>query len=120
MSEGSTKATIYHNPNCTKSRLTLALLEEKGIAPTVVKYLETPPTVEDISSILEMLNMEPRQLMRKKEAPYADNNLEDPALDRQTLIQFMHDNPKLIERPIIVANGRAAIGRPPEDVLPIL
>ncbi len=112
--------TIYHNPRCSKSRQTLALLEERGLEPRIVNYLQTPPSAKELDGILKKLGMEPRELMRKKEAPYKENNLDDEALSRDALIQAMVDHPILIERPIVVANGKAAIGRPPEQVLDIL
>ena len=111
---------IYHNPRCSKSRQTLKLLEEEGIAPEVVEYLKTPPDAAELTRILDMLGMEPRDLMRKKEAEYKAAGLDDPALSRDQLIQGMVDNPKLIERPIVVSGGKAALGRPPEKVLEIL
>jgi len=120
MSVGSDTVTIFHNPRCSKSRQTLALLEDQGVSPTIVEYLKTPPAVEKISAILDLLGIEPRDLMRRKEAPYGENNLDDPGLNRQALITAMHENPVLLERPIVLANGKAAIGRPPEDVLKIL
>ena len=112
--------TIFHNPKCSKSRQTLALMVEKGISPNVVEYLKDVPTVEKLSEILMLLGLEPRQLMRLKEKEYGENNLADTDLTRDQLIQAMHDFPRLIERPIVLANGKAAIGRPPEDVLKIL
>jgi arsenate reductase len=112
------EVTIYHNPRCSKSRQTLALLEERGIEPRVVLYLEAPPSAEELRAILSELAIEPRALMRKKEAPYAELGLADA--DDDTLIQAMVDNPILIERPIVRTNGKAALGRPPEDVLTIL
>ena len=111
---------IYHNPRCSNSRQTLALLEEKGIKPEIVEYLKTPPSQEELSDILNMLGMAPRDLMRRKEAPYKEQGLDDPAKSDDALIAAMHDTPVLIERPIVVANGKAAIGRPPEQVLDIL
>ncbi len=111
---------IYHNPRCTKSRQTLQLLQEKGIQPEIVEYLKTPPSAADLSSLLNQLGMEPRELMRKGESEYKDNGLDDKSLDRQTLIDAMVRHPILIERPIVVANGKAKIGRPPEAVLEIL
>ncbi|MBT3789427.1 MAG: arsenate reductase (glutaredoxin) [Alphaproteobacteria bacterium] len=120
MSAESGSVTILHNPRCSKSRQTLALLEERGISPTVVEYLKEPPKVADIGEILDLLEMEPRELMRRKEAPYVENNLDDQSLDRNSLIEAMHNNPVLIERPIVLANGKAAVGRPPGDVLKIL
>lgn len=112
--------TIFHNPKCSKSRQTLALLEEKGITPTIIEYLKEVPSVETLSEILALLDREPRDLMRQKEVEYSDQNLADDNLTRDQLIQAMHDYPRLIERPIVLANGKAAIGRPPEDVLKIL
>ncbi len=112
--------TIYHNPRCSKSRQTLALLNERGQDVTVVEYLETPPDAATLAGLLDGLAMEPRELMRKKEAPYKDLGLDDPALDRSALIAAMVENPVLIERPIVVAGRRVALGRPPEAVLEIL
>jgi arsenate reductase len=111
---------IYHNPRCGKSRQTLQLLQEQGIEPEVIEYLKTPPSVQELDDILQKLGMEPRELMRKKEAEYKANNLDDASLDRQALIQAMVSNPILIERPIVIAGGKAAVGRPPEAVLAIL
>lgn len=113
--------TIYHNPRCTKSRETLALLKEKGAEPQVVLYLETPPDAATIKKLLAMLGMKsPRDLMRQKEDLYKSLNLADAGLSEGALIQAMVDNPKLIERPIVVHEGKARIGRPPESVLEIL
>jgi len=112
--------TLYHNPRCGKSRQTLQLLTGKGITPTIVEYLKTPPTFEELERILGLLGLEPRELMRKGEVVYKELGLADTALDRKALIQAMVDNPILIERPIVIANGKAAIGRPPEKALEIL
>jgi arsenate reductase len=112
--------TLYHNPRCSKSRQTLALLEEKGITPEIVTYLDNPPSAAEMGAILDMLGKEPREAMRKKEEPYAANGLDDEGLSRDALIAAMVANPILIERPIVVTNGKAAIGRPPESVLDIL
>jgi arsenate reductase len=114
------EVTIYHNPRCSKSRQTLALLEEHGIQANIVNYLETPPDADTLVGLLAMLELAPRELMRKKEAPFAELNLDDAKLSADELIEAMIANPILIERPIVVAGGRAAIGRPPEDVLNIL
>ncbi len=111
---------IYHNPRCGKSRQTLQLLKDQGIEPEIIEYLKTPPSAQELDDILQKLGMEPRDLMRKKEAEYKGNGLDDASLDRQALIQAMVNNPILIERPVVLANGKAAIGRPPEDVLAIL
>ena len=111
---------IYHNPRCSKSRQTLALLRERGLEPKVVPYLDTPPSETRLSEILDMLGVSPRELMREKEAPYRELGLADPALTRADLIAAMAAHPILIERPVVVAGARAAIGRPPEAVLEIL
>ncbi|WP_145525499.1 arsenate reductase (glutaredoxin) [Yersinia rohdei] len=113
--------TIYHNPRCSKSRETLALLEQQGIKPQVVLYLDTPPSVATLKELLQQLDFsDARQLMRTKEDLYKSLNLTDEALTQEQLLQAMSDNPKLIERPIVVAQGKARIGRPPEQVLEIL
>jgi arsenate reductase len=112
--------TIYHNPRCSKSRETLQLLEQRGITPIIIEYLKSPPSAEQLDALLQLLGIEPRALMRKQEAEYQANGLADTTLDRQTLINAMIKHPILIERPIVVANGKAAIGRPPEAVLAIL
>ncbi len=112
--------TIYHNPKCSKSRQTLALLQARGLAPKVIRYLETPPDAATLASLLRLLGLQPRELMRKREAPYKEQGLADGSLSNDALIQAMADHPILIERPIVVAGGKAAIGRPPENVLKIL
>ncbi len=111
---------IYHNPRCSKSRQTLQLLQEQGEEPEVVEYLKTPPNRETLEGILNMLGLEPRDLMRKKEAEYQAQGLDNPKLNRDQLIDAMVAHPKLIERPIVIKDGRAAIGRPPEKVLELL
>ncbi|MCH7501444.1 MAG: arsenate reductase (glutaredoxin) [Nitrospinae bacterium] len=111
---------IYHNPKCSKSRQTLELLKQNGITPTIIEYLKTPPTAETLNEILAQLGLAPRDLMRKKEAIYAECGLDNPSLSDDDLIDFMIQHPILIERPIVVANGKAALGRPPEQVLDIL
>jgi len=112
--------TIYHNPRCGKSRSTLQLIRERGLEPTVVEYLKTSPSYADLEDLLAKLGIEPRELMRKNEPVYQEMGLDDPTLERRALIQAMVDQPILIERPIVVAGGKAAIGRPPERVLEIL
>ena len=112
--------TIYHNPRCSKSRQTLELLRGRGIEPLIVEYLKEPPDARRLDGILTRLDLEPRDLMRKKEAPYRELGLDDPGLSRAALIQAMAENPILIERPIVVTGNKAAIGRPPEAVLDIL
>jgi arsenate reductase len=112
--------TIYHNPRCSKSRQTLALLQDRGIEPQVVEYLKDTPDAATLEGFLKQLDMEPRALMRRKEAPYTDLNLDDPDLSRAALIAAMVEHPVLIERPIVVKAGKVALGRPPENVLDIL
>jgi len=112
--------TIYHNPRCSKSRSTLQILQDKGITPDVVEYLKTAPSAAQLEEILALLGMEPRDLMRTGESVYKELGLDSKDLTRQALIQAMVDNPILIERPIVIANGKAVIGRPPEKVLEIL
>jgi arsenate reductase len=119
MSTNSIK--IYHNPRCSKSRQTLQLLEEKGIEPEIIEYLKTPPSEKELRAILKALKMNPRDLMRKGEAEYKDNNFADKSLSDDQLIAAMLKYPKLIERPIVVtSDNKYALGRPPESVLDIL
>lgn len=113
------KVSIYHNPRCSKSRQTLQLLQEKGIQPEVVEYLKTPPTVDELKDLLNALNLDARGLMRTKEEIYKQLNLAAEQ-DEAALLEAMVANPKLIERPIVVSDGKVAIGRPPENVLKIL
>ncbi|WKV51972.1 MULTISPECIES: arsenate reductase (glutaredoxin) [Dickeya] len=113
--------TIYHNPRCSKSRETLALLQQQGIEPEVVLYLDTPPDTAALGKLLKQLGFaSARELMRRKEDLYRELNLADDSLTEAQLIQALADHPKLIERPIVVANGKAKLGRPPEQVLDIL
>ncbi|WP_291186947.1 arsenate reductase (glutaredoxin) [Dokdonella sp.] len=114
------KIVILHNPRCSKSRAALALLQERGIEPEVVDYLATPPSTHEIERILGKLDLPPRALMRRDEPDYAELNLDDPSLSRAQLVAAMQEHPRLIQRPIVLANGKAAIGRPPENVLSIL
>lgn len=115
-----TTVTIYHNPKCSKSRQTLALLQERGTTPRIVQYLQTPPTTAELDRISTLLDLDPRALMRKQEPEYAGLGLDNPALTRAQLLDAMVAHPRLIERPIVLANGKAAIGRPPSNVLAIL
>ena len=112
--------TIYHNPRCTKSRQTLQLLEDKGITPTVRKYLEDVPSATELKTVLSQLDMTARELLRVKEAEYKENGLDDLTLSEDQIIDVMTQVPKLIERPIVIKDGKARIGRPPENVLEIL
>lgn len=111
---------IYHNPRCSKSRETLKLLQDRAIEPEVVEYLKTPPGSDELRQLLGMLGISPRELMRRKEAEYKASGADNPDLSDDQLIELMVAHPKLIERPIVVRGGKAAIGRPPEQVLDIL
>ncbi|MEG1041227.1 MAG: arsenate reductase (glutaredoxin) [Pseudomonas sp.] len=115
-----TDLTLYHNPRCSKSRGALEILEARGLAPTVVRYLETPPDAATLKALLEKLGISARQLLRTGEDEYKDLNLADADLSEALLIEAMVKHPKLIERPILVAGDKAVIGRPPEKVLEIL
>ena len=111
---------IFHNPRCSKSRATLSLLQERGIEPEIIRYLESPPDAGELRIILDKLGMGPRELMRTGEAEFREQGLDDESLTDDELITAMVANPKLIQRPIVLAGGRAAMGRPPESVLDIL
>ena len=110
---------IWHNPRCSKSRQTLELLREQGHEPTIIEYLKTPPTAARLKAVLAMLGMSPRELMRRKEADYKAQGLADEALSNDVLMAAMIEFPKLIERPVVINGDRAAVGRPPEQVLAI-
>ena len=112
--------TIYHNPRCSKSRQTLELIKNKDIEPEIILYLEKPPSVSVLSKILDYLQMEPRDLLRKGEDEYKSFNLKDMSLDDSTILKIMSENPKLIERPIVLSGNKAIIGRPPENVLELI
>ena len=112
--------TIYHNPRCSKSRQTLELLRSKGLEPDIIEYLKNPPGKSELAGILALLGMGPGELMRKKEAAYKANGLDGAGLSDDRLLDALIEHPVLIERPIVLANGKAAIGRPPENVLDII
>jgi arsenate reductase len=113
--------TIFHNPRCSKSRETLALLQSRGITPEVVLYLDTPPTAAELDTLLDQIGFaDPRKLMRTKEAEYTELGLDNPGLSRDQLLAAMAAHPRLIERPIVIKDGRAVLGRPPENVLTLL
>ncbi len=111
---------IFHNPRCSKSRATLALLQEQGFEPEITLYLESPPDAAELGIILDRLGMSPREFMRKGEAEFKEQGLADESISDDELIHAMIATPKLIQRPIVLADDRAAIGRPPESVLDIL
>jgi len=112
--------TIYHNPRCSKSRATLELLTARGFAPRVINYLETPPTIAEVGKLLDMLGVEPRELMRTDEDEYSALRLADPKRTREQLVAAIATHPRLLQRPVVVFGGKAAIGRPPQAVLAIL
>ena len=111
---------ILHNPRCSKSRATLKLLQDRGIEPEIILYLENTPDAGELKTILAALGRKPRELMRKGEPEYRQQGLDNPDLDDDALIAAMVATPKLIERPIVLAGNKAAVGRPPESVLDIL
>ncbi len=111
---------IYHNPRCSKSRQTLALLEENGVQPEVILYLESTPDAKTINTLLKKLGISARELLRKGEDAYKELNLKDVNLEDTFLIEKMTEYPKLIERPIVVKGDKAVLGRPPENVLKLV
>ena len=111
---------IYHNPRCSKSRQTLEILNKQNVDTEIVLYLETPPSAEEVTSILQKLGLRSRDIIRKSEKEYKLLNIKDQSLTENELITFMSENPKLIERPIVVKDDKAIIGRPPENVLSLL
>ena len=116
----TTDVTIYFNPKCSKCRLSIELLEKQGQHAEVIEYLDTPPDAGTLASILDMLGMQPRDLMRKHEKEYAEAGLDNPELSREQLINAMIEHPRLIERPIVIKNGKARLGRTPEKILEVL
>jgi arsenate reductase len=113
--------TIYHNPRCSKSRETLALLEARGLTPSVVRYLETPPSIEVLKTLIRQLGFgSVRQLMRSKDELYQTLGMDNPQLDEEALYHLLAEHPALMERPIVVHGEQARLGRPPEQVLEIL
>ncbi|MEX0729283.1 MAG: arsenate reductase (glutaredoxin) [Aquisalimonadaceae bacterium] len=111
---------IYHNPRCSKSRQTLELIRNRGIEPQIVDYLKTPPSVDDLRYLIKMLDIAPMDLVRRKETEFVEAGLDRGQPSEHQVMTAIHNYPKLLERPIVVAAGRAAIGRPPEAVLSIL
>ncbi|MDZ7752281.1 MAG: arsenate reductase (glutaredoxin) [Gammaproteobacteria bacterium] len=111
---------IYHNPRCSKSRQALQLLRDRDVEVEIVDYLKTPPDEATLRRLLQLLALGPRDLMRKKEKEYHELGLDDPTLDADALIKALAEHPRLMERPIVVKDGAAVIGRPPEDVLKLV
>ena len=111
---------IYHNPRCTKSRQALALLQEEGVSPHIIQYLDTPPSATELDALLTKLGLEPKDIMRKGEDEYAALDLGHRTLSRQEAIDILVAHPRLIERPIVVRGDRAVVGRPTERVRELL
>jgi arsenate reductase len=118
--ENEIMITLYHNPRCSKSRDALSLLRAQGLEPEVILYLETPPTAKALKTLLSQLGVSARDLLRKGEDAYKELGLADTTLSETALVKAMVEHPKLIERPIAVKNGKAVIGRPPENVLQLV
>ena len=110
----------YHNPRCTKSRETLKLLNQRGIEPVIIDYLASPPTQAELRQLLKHLGLKPRELLRTREPEYKLARVDNPATSDADIIRAMANHPKLIERPIVVSGNKAALGRPPENILMIL
>lgn len=111
---------IYHNPRCSKSRATLALLEENDVSPEIIYYLETPPTSDELKDLLKKLGMGIREIIRTSEPRYGELGLDDESLSEPIVFDIICEHPKLIQRPIVIKGGQAIIGRPPENVLALL
>lgn len=112
--------TIYYNPRCSKSRATLELLQEKGIEPEIIEYMDAPPDIDTLKKLVKMLGITPRELMRRHEQVFKDAGLDDPTFTDEELLEALAQCPSLLERPIVVNGNKAAMGRPPENVLDIL
>ncbi len=111
---------VWHNPRCSKSRQAVSLLREHGIEPEILEYLKEPPSAEELDAVLRMLDMEPRDLMRRKEKEYRELGLKDESLSRDRLVAAMVGHPRLIERPVAISGDRAVLGRPTETVLELI
>ncbi len=111
---------IYHNPRCTKSRQTLKLIQDQGIEPKIIEYLNTPPSASELRKLLKQMGLRATQLVRKKEPEYKKAGLDRDGVTDEDIIAALVKYPKLIERPIVIAGGRAVLGRPPENVLKLL
>ena len=116
----NTEIIIYHNPRCSKSRETLQILTESGETPTIVKYLETPPSVDELKRLLALLQLSPRDIVRSGEPAYADSGLDDLSADDETVLEAIVKHPILLQRPIVVRGKQAEIGRPPDNVKQLL
>ncbi|MCB1670661.1 MAG: arsenate reductase (glutaredoxin) [Gammaproteobacteria bacterium] len=115
-----TSVTLYHNPRCSKSRAVLALLEENDISPELVYYMDNPPDVKQLKALMKKLGMQVRDVLRRNEPEYEELGLDDENLAEEIVLDLLARHPRLLQRPIVVADGRAIIGRPPEAVLPFI
>jgi arsenate reductase len=114
------KFKIYHNPGCSKSRATLALLEENDITPEIIHYLETPPDIKQLKKLLDLLGLNVRDIIRRSEPEFEELGLEDESLAEEIVLDLLSKHPILLQRPIVIAGDQAIIGRPPENVLPLI
>lgn len=112
--------TLYYNPDCSKCRGALELLEARGVAPALVHYLDTPPAADELADLVDLLGGDARVLLREDEPEYAALGLADPGLDNAALIAAIVAHPRLMQRPIAIADGKAVIGRPPQRVLELV
>ena len=112
-----TKISIYHNPDCSKSRAALALLEENDVSPEIIYYLETPPSIEDLKSLLGKLGLQLHDIIRRSEDDFGELGLDDGTLSEEIVLDLLQKHPHLLQRPIVVKGDKAIIARPPEDVL---
>ncbi|MBT8146759.1 MAG: arsenate reductase (glutaredoxin) [Gammaproteobacteria bacterium] len=115
-----TDVTLYHNPRCSKSRAVLALLEENDISPEIIYYLDNPPDAKQLKALLKKLDMNVRDILRRSEQEYENLGLDDESLAEEIVLDLLIKHPKLLQRPIVVAGDQAIIGRPPENVLPLI
>ena len=115
-----TKISIYHNPACSKSRATLALLEENDVNPEIIYYLETPPSIDEIKSLLGKLGLQLNDIIRRSEDDFDELGLDDETLSEEIVLDLLQKHPQLLQRPIVVKDNKAIIGRPPENVLDLI
>ncbi|MBL4581647.1 MAG: arsenate reductase (glutaredoxin) [Gammaproteobacteria bacterium] len=114
------KITIYHNPECSKSRAALALLEENDVSPEIIYYLETPPSIDDLKSLLGKLGLQLHDIIRRSEGDYDELGFDDDTLSEEIVLDLLQKHPHLLQRPIVIKGDKAIIARPPEAVLSML
>jgi len=115
-----TKTSIYHNPDCSKSRAALALLEENDVSPEIIYYLDTPPSIEDLKSLLGKLGLQLHDIIRRSEDDFGELGLDSGTLSDENVLDLLQKHPQLLQRPIVVKGDKAIIARPPEDVLGLI